>query len=115
MSTAAILFGLAALGGVVMAMMRFSGRDYPPMWLALIHGAAAAAGLVGLILVVVGGAVAGSVKLALVLFIAAALLGFWLFSYHLKSRPLPIPTMVVHAIVAVVAFVILLVAILGRT
>ena len=115
MSTAAILFALAALGGVVMALMRFSGRDYPPMWLAIVHGLAAAAGLVALILVVLGPAAAGSVTLPLVLFIAAALLGFFLFSYHLRGRPLPIPTMVVHAIIAVIAFVILLVAILGRT
>ena len=44
MNTAAILFAIAALGGITMAMIRFTGRDYPPMWLAIIHGLFAAAG-----------------------------------------------------------------------
>jgi glucose uptake protein GlcU len=114
MNTAAILFAIAALGGITMAMIRFSGRDYPPMWLAIIHGLFAAAGLVALIAVVFGGA-ATSLSIALLLFVIAAIVGFVLFSYHLKSRPLPIPTMVTHALFAVVAFVILIVVLLRAT
>ena len=30
MSLAAILFGVSALGGVVMAIMRFQGKETPP-------------------------------------------------------------------------------------
>jgi hypothetical protein len=115
MNTAAILFAIAALGGIIMAMIRFSGRDYPPMWLAIIHGLFAAAGLVALLVLVFGGAAATSVWIALLLFIVAAILGFVLFAYHLKSRPLPIPTMVIHALIAVVAFIILLVVLFGAT
>jgi len=113
MNTAAILFAIAALGGIIMAMIRFSGRDYPPMWVAIIHGLFAAAGLVTLLLFVFGGAAATSHWVALVLFVVAAIVGFVLFSYHLKSRPLPIPTMVIHALIAVVALVVLLVVLFG--
>jgi hypothetical protein len=114
MTVAAILFAIAAVGGVVMALMRFSGREYPPAGLAVVHGLFAAAGLVALIVVVMGAAAGSGTKVALGLFIIAALGGFWLLSYHVKKRALPIPLMVVHALVAVVAFITLLVALLGR-
>jgi glucose uptake protein GlcU len=115
MNTAAILFAIAAVGGLIMAMIRFSGRDYPPMWLAIIHGLFAAAGLVALLLLVFGGGAATSLWIALLLFVIAAIVGFVLFSHHLKSRALPIPTMVIHALVAVVAFVILIAVLLKAT
>lgn len=115
MNTAAILFAIAAVGGLIMAMIRFSGRDHPPMWLAIIHGLFAAAGLVALIALVFGGGVGTPLWVALLLFLIAAIVGFVLFSYHLKSRPLPIPTMVTHALFAVVAFVILIVVLLSAT
>jgi len=115
MNTAAILFAIAALGGITMAMIRFSGRDYPPMWLAIIHGLFAAAGLVALVAVVFGRGAATSLLIALLLFVIAAIVGFVLFSYHLKSRPLPIPTMITHALFAVVAFLILVVVLLSVT
>jgi hypothetical protein len=44
-----------------------------------------------------------------VLFIVAALGGFGLFFHHLRKVALPIWLVVVHALVAVVAFVLLLV------
>jgi len=71
--------------------------------------------LVALIAVVFGGGAATSLSIALLLFVIAAIVGFVLFSYHLKSRPLPIPTMVTHALFAVVAFVILIVVLLRAT
>ena len=114
MTLAAILFAIAALGGVIMALMRFSGRDYPPMALSIVHGLFAAAGLVALIAVVVGAAVASAIKLALGLFMVAAVGGFVLFAFHLKKRALPIPIVVIHGLVAVVAFIILLVNLHGR-
>ena len=46
MTVALVLFALAALGGAAMAVLRFQGRPQPPLGLALVHGAAAAAGLV---------------------------------------------------------------------
>ena len=114
MNVAAILFGIAALGGIIMAMIRLSGRDYPPAFLAVVHGLFAAAGLVALLMAVFAPGVAASFKIALVLFVVAALGGFWLVSYHLKRQALPIGLMVIHALVAVVAFVILLVGIMSH-
>jgi hypothetical protein len=109
MTIALVLFALAALGGLYMAMVRFRGAERPPTAVALVHGAAAAAGLIALILAVVNGA-SEAAKTALVVLVVAALGGFFLFAQHLQKRALPIPVMVVHALVAVIGFVILLVA-----
>ena len=59
------------------------------------------------------GGTASSVTTSLILFLVAALGGFGLFSFHLRKLALPIWIMVVHALVAVLAFVILLVAALS--
>ena len=113
MTLSAILFGVSALGGIVMAIMRFTGKETPPMGLALLHGALAASGLVALIVAVTGGNLSSQATIALGGFVIAALGGFFLFSFHLRRQALPIPVMVIHALVAVVSFVILLLAILG--
>ena len=110
MNLAAILFGVAALGGVVMAIMRFSGKELPPMGLAILHGALAAAGLIALIIAVMGRAPTQA-TVALILFVGAAIGGFLMFSYHLRRKALPVPYVVIHGLVAVVAFVVLLLAI----
>jgi len=108
MNIALVIFAVAAVGGLILAVMRFKGRPYPPMGLALVHGAAAAAGLVALIAVVVQGEGTPRASTALVLFVVAALGGFGLFFHHLRKVALPIWLVVVHAVVAVVAFLILL-------
>jgi hypothetical protein len=108
MNIALVIFAIAAVGGLVLAVMRFKGRPYPPMGLALVHGLAAAAGLVWLIMVVVQGQGTPRASTALVLFVVAALGGFGLFFHHLRKVALPIWLVVVHAVVAVVAFLILL-------
>jgi FtsH-binding integral membrane protein len=105
MLVAIVLFAIAAVGGVVMAAMRFRGRVTLPLGLALVHGGVAAAGLVALIWAVVGGL---SAKTPLVLFLIAALGGFFLFSFQLRKKAIPVGAMVVHALVAVIAFVLLL-------
>src|SRR5690606_5320860 len=38
LQAAAALFTLAALGGLVMAGIRFGGHRNPPAWLAMVHG-----------------------------------------------------------------------------
>ncbi|HXG66992.1 MAG TPA: hypothetical protein VNO70_17955 [Blastocatellia bacterium] len=108
MTLAAILFAIAALGGVALAVIRFTGKDVPPTGLALAHGAVAAAGLVALIIAVTGGAASSRATIALAGFIIAALGGFLLFSYHLRRQALPIPLVAIHGLVAVVSFAILL-------
>jgi TRAP-type C4-dicarboxylate transport system permease large subunit len=115
MTAAAILFAIAALGGMIMAMIRFSGRDYPPAFLAVVHGVFAAAGIVTLFVAALAPGVALTIRIALILFIGAAIGGFALIYYHAKSRPLPISYVVIHGLVAVVAFIILIVGIMTRT
>jgi hypothetical protein len=110
MVIALILFAIAALGGITLAAIRLRGTALPPMWLALVHGAVAAAGLVALILAVVNAQVPPAARTALAGFLVAALGGFALFAFHLRRKALPIPLVVVHGLVAVISFVILLLA-----
>ncbi|HEU4389158.1 MAG TPA: hypothetical protein VFV34_15255 [Blastocatellia bacterium] len=110
MTAAVILFAIAAVGGVVMAIIRFSGKSLPPIGLALLHGVVAAAGLVALIITVVSRTASTTASYALGGFVVAALGGFFLFSFHLRKQALPITIMIIHALVAVVSFVILLLA-----
>jgi len=112
MTIALVLFALAALGGVAMAAIRLRGAERPPTGLALVHGAAAAAGLIALIIAVMNMADPGPARTALVVFIVAALGGFYLFAQHIQKKALPIPVVVVHGLVAVVGFVILLMAVM---
>ena len=107
---AIVLFAAAAIGGVVLAVLRLQGRTLPTS-LALVHGAAAAAGLVALIFAVfVSGLHA---KVPTLLFVIAALGGFVLFSFHLRRKSIPISVMLIHAGVAVVAFALLVVGLYG--
>jgi hypothetical protein len=109
MTLALVLFALAAVGGLIMAVMRLRGRPLPPFGLAIAHGLAAASGLAVLIFVIARGGMPASGTVGLVLLLAAALGGFLLFSNHLRKQPLPIPLMVIHALVAVAGFLTLLV------
>jgi hypothetical protein len=106
-----ILFAVAALGGLVLGVSGLRQRELP-MWLSLIHGVVAAAGLITLILGVVQGNAGTLTILSLILFLIAALGGFVLFSYHLRRKPHPKGLIVIHALVAVIAFVFLLIGIL---
>jgi len=111
MVLAAVLFGIAALGGIAMAIMRLSGKELPPMALALVHGLFAAAGLITLLVTVIGANVSTQSEIALAGFVLAALGGFFLFSYHLRGKALPVPIVLVHGVVAVISFVLLLMGI----
>jgi len=102
-----VLFALAALGGVVLAILRLKGRPTLPLGLAILHGLLAAAGLVVLAWAVFGAGLAAKGSLAL--FLVAALGGFVLFSFQLRQKAIPVGIMVIHAIVAVIAFLLLLV------
>jgi hypothetical protein len=95
-----------------MAILRLSGKPQPPLFIAIVHGLAAASGLIALIAAVSksGG---GSASVALGLLVIAALGGFALFSQHLRKTALSIPLMVAHACLAVAGFIALLVSALG--
>jgi hypothetical protein len=109
---AVVLFAIAALGGVFLASRRLQRKELP-LGVALVHGAFAAAGLVALFLAIHAASGAGNAKLALGIFVVAALGGFLLFSFHLRKKELPIAVVAIHGAVAVAAFVILLAAYLS--
>jgi hypothetical protein len=110
---AALLFAVAALGGLTMAYIHFKKDRNPPAGLAVLHGVFGAGALVLLLFYVVQAGMAVSVlNWALGLFVLAALGGFFLVSFHLRGKRLPSPVLVIHALVAVAAFLLLLSALL---
>lgn len=108
---AIVLFALAALGGIILAALHLKKND-APIPLALVHGLAAAVGLVLLIVAVMQIPSAGLAGVALAIFLIAALGGFVLFAMHLTKKSLPRGLIFVHGLAAVVAFVVLLVSLL---
>lgn len=109
---AVVLFALAALGGLFLAVRHFKGQSLP-MPVSLIHGAAAATGLVLVILAYFGGggAATSGLTLPLIILVVAALGGFFLFSFHLRGLRAPNAVVVIHALVAVVGFLALVLAV----
>jgi hypothetical protein len=106
LQTAIIVFAIAALGGLVLAVRHFQGKDRP--WaLSILHGLLGAAGLVLVLLPVLSGGAPAVAKTALALFVVAALGGFLLFAFHLQNKRLPSPVVLIHGAVAVAAFVLL--------
>lgn len=106
---AAILFAIAALGGATLATLHFRGRTPLPTPLALLHGLLAASGLVLLIAAALTQPAFGGLGLAaLVIFVLAALGGFYLFAHQLRGKPLPSPVVLIHGGAAVLAFGLLL-------
>jgi hypothetical protein len=114
METAAIVLGLAALGGLTLAGIRISGTPRPPTWMALGHGAVAASGLILLTYVAVRSSIPGLAQIALGIFVLAALGGAGIFlGFHVRGRPLPIPLIIGHGLTAIAGFVLLLVSLLA--
>ena len=108
-STALLL--LAALGGAVMAGIRFSSDRQPPVALAMLHGFLAAAAVTLLLYAAATVGLPQLALVALVLFVLAAAGGAILnLNYHWKQQPLPKWLVVVHATAAVVGFVLLVIA-----
>ena len=108
---AAVLFAAAALGGVFLAARHLGGQKLPGS-VAVIHGAAAATALVLLAIAVLTNDLGSAAVVALVLFVVAALGGFYLVTFHLAGKRHPTPLVVGHGLIAVVAFLTLLVAII---
>jgi hypothetical protein len=113
MQTAAIVLAVAALGGLTLAAIRLSGTPRPPTWMAIGHGVVAAAGLALLAYAAVDPGIPTLAQVALGVFVLAALGGAVLFfGFHLKGQALPIPFVVGHGLIAVTAFVLLVVTLM---
>ena len=108
MKTATILLGLTAAGGLVMAMIRFGGADRPPSWIAMAHGLLAGAGLTLLLYAGFTAGIPGLAWAGVAALAVAALAGSYMnLAYHAKLLPIPKETVVVHALVAVVGFLLI--------
>jgi hypothetical protein len=115
LKTSAALLLIAALGGAVMAVIRFSGKPHPPTWLAMLHGFIAAAAVTLLAYATFTVGLPTLANGALVLFLIAAAGGVVMnLNYHWKLLPLPKWLVVVHAAIAVLGFLLLLGSIFSR-
>src|SRR5688500_7831381 len=102
MELAAVVLGMAGLGGLALAGIRVSGTPRPPTWMALGHGAVAATGMALLIYAAVSPGIPGLAQVALGIFVLAALGGAGIFAgFHLRQRALPIPLVLGHGLIAV--------------
>lgn len=111
MQAAIILLGITALGGVAMAWQRWRGAARPPHWLAMLHGLLAAAGLTLLLYEALTVGVPVLAQASLALFGLAALGGVWLnLRYHVNDIPLPKGIIVAHALLALLAYGLLVLA-----
>jgi hypothetical protein len=109
LSTATILLAIAAVGGLIMAGVRFAGDRQPPVALAMLHGFLAAAAVTLLLYGAVTIGLPSMALGALALFLLAAAGGAILnLNYHWKQRPLPKWLVLVHGLVAVAGFLLLL-------
>ena len=114
MKTACVLLAITALGGLVMAGMRLANRPNPPASLAMLHGFLAGAAVTLLLYAYFTVGLPRLAAWSLLLFVVAALGGVYLnLNYHWKNVPLPTGIMIGHAVIAVVGFVLLLMALLG--
>jgi hypothetical protein len=103
-----VIFAVAAIVGLTMAMAAFQGH-FPPVPSAILHGVFAASGLVLLLLAVFVKGAAGPAVWALGFFLVAALGGFGLaFGFHARRKALPKGFVAGHAILAVIGFLLLL-------
>lgn len=101
------LFAFAAIGGVIMVALRLRRGENPPLGLAVVHGLAAASGLVVLLAATAQAGFSGPSSWSAGLLVIAALGGFVLFGTHLRDRLIGVPLVVTHAGVAVLGFLVL--------
>lgn len=106
-----LFFGIAALGGLTLVTLKKKGKGLP-LPLAIVHGLLAATGLVTLIINIAGNTGNMMMNISLILFLVVALGGFTLFSFHLRKKPMPGMLIPIHGSGAVVAFILLLFAVL---
>ena len=107
-----VLLLVTALGGLVAAGFRFSGRPHPPSFIAMLHGLLAGAGLTLIVYAAVAQGLPDVAWLWRVALVVAVLGGLVLnLGFHWKNRPLPIWLVVVHALIALAGLAVLAIAV----
>lgn len=101
-----ILFALAAVLGLIVAIAILQNKETPKA-AVFAHGAIAAIGLVLLIIYAVQNP-DNYPQISIIIFVIAALGGFYLFANDMRKQPGPKPVVIIHALAAVTAFVLLL-------
>ncbi len=103
---ALIVFGVAALGGVILASKVLRGKTAP--WaLSVTHALLGATGIIILLVAAASHEWPAQLAAALGIFVVAAIGGSYLASFHWRRIPTPKAVVVIHAGLAVTAFIIL--------
>lgn len=110
---AIVAFVLAAGGGLIMVSMLYKDRQ-PPRIITVIHGLAAATGIVLLILYTLN-AVDGKPTTSLIIFILAALGGFTILALDLQRSKIPRALLFLHPVIAVIGLILLLLFVKSTT
>ncbi|HET7832597.1 MAG TPA: hypothetical protein VFK88_06490 [Gallionella sp.] len=109
---AVIIFFIGALGGLFLASKVLFNKLAP--WpVSIVHALLGAIGIILLITALVEGQQSGRLTAALILFIIAALGGFFLASFHVRQKIAPKAIVIIHASIAVLGFLTLLSLVLG--
>lgn len=105
---ASVLLGITAAGGLLMAVIRFSGAERPPSWLAMAHGLLAGSGLTLLLYAGFTAGIPTRAWIGTVLLGVAALGGVYLnLAFHTKQLAIPKTIVIVHALLAVAGYVLI--------
>jgi hypothetical protein len=114
--TGVLLLVLTAVGGVIAAGFRFSGRPHPPSFVAMLHGLLAAAGLTLIVYVCAVRGLPGGGWIGLVTLLVAVLGGLVLnLRFHWRNVPLPVWLVLLHAVLAATGLVILAISVWGAS
>ena len=113
LTSALLIFAIAAMGGLVLAASVLRGR-LAPWAISVLHALLGATGLCLLVIIVLQGAAPARVTAALGVLVLAALGGFYLASLHRRRKVAPKGIVFIHAGVAVTGFLTLLSAVLAR-
>lgn len=108
LTTIIVLFALAAVLGLTVAIAIFTKKPSTPKVAVYAHGLLAATALALLIFFTLNNS-GNRPLVSLILFVVAAIGGFILFFNDVKGKPGPAGLVVVHALAAITAFVLLLI------
>jgi len=109
--TSVALFALAAVAGFIVIRAVWQKKETPKA-AVFAHGTLAALGLVLLVVYALQNP-QNFPQLSLILFVAAALGGFYLFARDMRKSVVPVSVAAIHALIAVSGFVVLLLFVFG--